>query len=353
MRRSWALPFLAILAGLGLIVAGCSSSPEPTASSSPSGQGEVFLEAKDDTGPDPFTESTVGDFEDSRDSDEASASPEESESGSSDGESSGIQSTVGTTDELYGGSGDQTICDTAQLKQFLTDNSDKAAAWAGVLGISTGQIPSYIDSLAPVVLDNDIRVTNHGFADGRATARQSVLQAGTAVLVDDRGVPRVRCACGNPLLEPVATTVGSTYVGTTWVSFNPTVIIVIVPGIVVKQLVVVNIKTGQPIKIPVGSSSGTPSQSPTGEPSQSSAPSQSPTASSSPGDTSGDYTSCAKRYGELVIEMKVAGVEPSQKQLERWTKDAQEAAKLANQGNLDAARGKICATVEEMEGLVG
>ena len=30
-----------------------------------------------------------------------------------------------------------------------------------------------------------------------------VLQAGTAVMVDDRGVPRAKCSCGNPLREPI------------------------------------------------------------------------------------------------------------------------------------------------------
>ncbi|GAP52775.1 serine/threonine protein kinase [Streptomyces azureus] len=54
------------------------------------------------------------------------------------------------------------------------------------------------------MLRADTGVTNHGFRAGRAAVLQAVLQAGTAVLVDDRGVPRVRCACGNPLRPPVA-----------------------------------------------------------------------------------------------------------------------------------------------------
>ena len=48
----------------------------------------------------------------------------------------------------------------------------------------------------------DTRVTNHGFNDGEATPFQSLLEAGTAVLVDNTGVPRVKCNCGNPLAEP-------------------------------------------------------------------------------------------------------------------------------------------------------
>ena len=61
----------------------------------------------------------------------------------------------------------------------------------------------YIRELRPVTLTRDTRVTNHSFVDGRAVAFQSILQAGTAVLVDKDGVPVVRCRCGNPLLEPV------------------------------------------------------------------------------------------------------------------------------------------------------
>jgi hypothetical protein len=38
---------------------------------------------------------------------------------------------------------------------------------------------------------------------GTAVAFQSILQAGTAVLVDSTGRPVVRCRCGNPLAEPI------------------------------------------------------------------------------------------------------------------------------------------------------
>ena len=58
--------------------------------------------------------------------------------------------------------------------------------------------PGYLRGLTSVVLRADTQVTNHGFRDARVTGFQSVLQAGTAVLVDNRGVPRVRCACGSP-----------------------------------------------------------------------------------------------------------------------------------------------------------
>jgi hypothetical protein len=59
-----------------------------------------------------------------------------------------------------------------------------------------------VAGLTAVRLRFDTRVTNHGFRDGEANAFQSILQAGTAVMVDDQGIPRVKCNCGNPLAEP-------------------------------------------------------------------------------------------------------------------------------------------------------
>ena len=57
----------------------------------------------------------------------------------------------------------------------------------------------HLSRLTPLVLRTDTVVTNHGYIDGAGDAFTSVLQAGTAVLVDDYGVPAVRCYCGNPL----------------------------------------------------------------------------------------------------------------------------------------------------------
>jgi hypothetical protein len=105
---------------------------------------------------------------------------------------------------LYGGSRDTQVCDVETLVAFLTDpaNSDKAEAWSDVLGVESAGIPDYVAGLTAVRLRYDTRVTNHGFSDGEATPFQSLLQAGTAVLVDNTGVPRVKCNCGNPLAEP-------------------------------------------------------------------------------------------------------------------------------------------------------
>lgn len=79
---------------------------------------------------------------------------------------------------------------------FLNSNPAKAKAWVDALNadpevalpdgskFTVAKIPQYIGSLTPVVLQADTRVTNHGYKDGKATVLQSVLEKGTAVLVD-------------------------------------------------------------------------------------------------------------------------------------------------------------------------
>ncbi|PRY02284.1 DUF6777 domain-containing protein [Allonocardiopsis opalescens] len=111
----------------------------------------------------------------------------------------------GSDPGLYGGTQDDSSCDVEQLVAFLTDpaNADRAGAWAGALGVPVDGIADYVDTLTSARLRYDTRVTNHGFSDGQATPFQSLLQAGTAVLVDEQGMPRVKCNCGNPLTEPV------------------------------------------------------------------------------------------------------------------------------------------------------
>jgi hypothetical protein len=124
--------------------------------------------------------------------------------------------TQGGAQGLYGGTLNQAVCDKSQLTTYLQSNPDKATAWAGVLGIQVSDIPTYVNRLAPVILRSDTLVTNHGFSNGRATAFVSVLQAGTAVLVDDKGEPVTKCYCGNPLTSPPYYSSPPTYYGPTW-----------------------------------------------------------------------------------------------------------------------------------------
>jgi serine/threonine protein kinase len=164
---------------------------------------------------------------------------------------------AGNTPGLYGGSGDNAICDPKAMVAFLQEHPDKADAWAGVLGITAAEIPNYVAGLTPVILRSDTAVTNHGFVDGRATTVNSVLQAGTAVMVDSYGVPRVRCYCGNPLTPAVATA-SPTYVGPTWPTFSSSSVTFIEQvNVVINEFVVVEVLTNRILAQPRGSS-GTP-----------------------------------------------------------------------------------------------
>lgn len=129
---------------------------------------------------------------------------------------------------LYGGSGDRRVCDVDALITYLEGNADKAAAWAETLGISAGLVAQYVRaSLTPSVLLYDTRVTNHGFANGRATSFQAILEAGSAVLVDFQGQPRVKCKCGNPLTPPIRAAATARYAGPHWRGFQPGVAVTV------------------------------------------------------------------------------------------------------------------------------
>ncbi|MET9831610.1 DUF6777 domain-containing protein [Streptomyces sp. NPDC006385] len=107
----------------------------------------------------------------------------------------------GDTPGLYGGSEQPAICDVERLEEFLTDPAQerKARAWAAALSLTTAEIPDYLDRLTPVLLRHDTLVKNHDYKKGKAAPFHALLQAGIAVLVDERGIPAVKCSCGNPL----------------------------------------------------------------------------------------------------------------------------------------------------------
>lgn len=182
----------------------------------------------------------------------------------------------GGTPGLYGGTQDQRSCDPTALVDFLNRNPDKAAAWARVLDITPAGIADHVAALTPVVLRVDTRVTNHGFADGVATPRQSVLQAGTAVLVDDTGTPRVRCACGNPLTEPAplgatlpaAIDAGTvTVVGTPWIGWGPQQVVVVRGTVVVTQFALWDLVNGGTFEVQIGGAPATTTTTTTEPPS--------------------------------------------------------------------------------------
>lgn len=158
----------------------------------------------------------------------------------------------GNTSGLYGGTLNNSACDRQAVIKFLQAHPDKGAAWARVQGIRQADLPSYISGLTPVFLRSDTAVTNHGFRDGRETTLHSVLQAGTAVLVDKYGVPRARCYCGNPL-TPASPPATKQYVGTSWSGFSPTSITTIkLAAAEIREFTLVNPYTNEIIYRPAG-----------------------------------------------------------------------------------------------------
>jgi serine/threonine protein kinase len=129
---------------------------------------------------------------------------------------------TGSAPGLYGGTQLLTVCDKKQMIAFLLRNEDKLRAWAAVQGISPSAVPAYISQLTDVVLQFDTRVTNHGYdpANLKAYSIDEVLQRGTAVLIDQYGIPRARCYCGNPLTPPLPLAKNPKIVGTRWPGFS-------------------------------------------------------------------------------------------------------------------------------------
>jgi hypothetical protein len=160
------------------------------------------------------------------------------------------------TPGLYGGTQQLSVCDVKQMLTFLQSNPEKATAWAKVLGISPDVIPTFVNDLTSVILRSDTRVTNHGFANGEATELQSVLQAGTAVLVDRFGFPVVRCYCGNPLTPPKSVDTPS-YTGPSWPGFDlGRVVVVEGSPTPITNIVLINVSTGTTFQRPLGTDGG-------------------------------------------------------------------------------------------------
>ncbi|GAA0598940.1 DUF6777 domain-containing protein [Streptomyces crystallinus] len=234
----------AVVMSLGVLVAACGGDSN---GSSASDQKELFLQPVAASGPDPFTESTAKSAKPLTPSQPPSNVPS-----SPTATVQAIKAVSGSTPGLYGGTQSVASCDVEQQIRFLDADRAKARAFSETAGINPGDLPSFLRGLTPVVLRADTRVTNHGFKDGHATAFQSVLQAGTAVLVDDHGSPRVRCACGNPLKPPVATR-GAASRGQSWPGYQPQRTVVINrTTTVINSLIIVNVVNNTWIERPTG-----------------------------------------------------------------------------------------------------
>ncbi|MGW2260510.1 DUF6777 domain-containing protein [Streptomyces sp. NPDC001780] len=226
-RRHAAL--LALLAGV-LVVAGCGGDDgarEATVDAK-----ELYLQRATAREPAPFTPSTAADPP------RPVPGPERSPARRGALESGGgatlpvrtARALPGSTPGLYAGVRSAATCDVERQIRYLTEEPVTARAFAEGAGITPAVLPGYLRGLTPVSLRADTRVTNHAFRGGTATAFQAVLQEGTAVMVDDRGLPRVRCACGSPLGRPVATRGQVRHKGGKWASYRPDRVVVVRPA---------------------------------------------------------------------------------------------------------------------------
>ena len=176
-----------------------------------------------------------------------------------------VSSYPGDTPALYGGSRSKARCNKEAQLLFLEQNPSKAAAfcealnsdpilhWDGGNQVRPDQLRAYFAELTPMILTRDTRVTNHGYRDGHPTPRESVLQAGQAVLVDRYGVIRVRCECGNPLIPPRPVTETPTYTGPAWPGFDPTTIVVVQQTtVIINVFVLIDVETGEVFERPAG-----------------------------------------------------------------------------------------------------
>ncbi|MFF8994695.1 DUF6777 domain-containing protein [Streptomyces sp. NPDC014983] len=219
-----------VLLSVALLLTGCAGAAVKEAQLGE----EVFLQPAAEQGPDPFTASTATGpagpgtprpTGTGRTAD-ASAPP----AGLAVAPLAAARALSGGTPGLYSGSARVAGCDVERQIVGLTADPARGDAFARTAGVSHADLPGYLRELTPVRLRADTRVTNHGYRDGQVAGYQAVLQAGTAVLVDNRGVPRVRCACGNPLRPPEEARGGVGARGTAWSGYRPNQVIVVTPA---------------------------------------------------------------------------------------------------------------------------
>ncbi|MEV3987750.1 DUF6777 domain-containing protein [Streptomyces sp. NPDC049837] len=222
-----------LLLAAGLLVAGCGGDGDTRAAGTGTAADsrEVRLQPAGAPGPHPFTASTARPAPGT-----PAAPPSRAEGGR------GPRTVSGSAPGLYGGVPSAPSCDVERQVGLLTADDIKARAFAQAAGIGPDGIASWLRGLTPVVLRADTRVTGHGFRDGSAAPFQAVLQTGTAVLVDQYGAPRVRCACGNPLRSPVVTEGAAAEKGRRWPGYDPGRVVIVNPTQqVVHSLTIVNV----------------------------------------------------------------------------------------------------------------
>ncbi|TFE36279.1 hypothetical protein E3E14_31315 [Streptomyces sp. ICN441] len=245
-RRHAGLAALSAGLSAALLVTGCGSLTDQGQSGSTPSQ-EVRLLSAAEPGPDPFTPSTATATAVSRQlpAPRVSTSASASASGGKDTSVRSIRTVLGSAPGLYGGTRSVASCDVEQQIRLLVADQGKAQAFTEGVGVGQHDMPGFLRGLTPVMLRADARLTNHGYRDGIAQRHQVVLQAGTAVLVDEHGSPRVRCASGSPLASPVVTAGPVNEQGKPWQGYDRDRVVVITRAAhVIDNLVLVDMAAG-------------------------------------------------------------------------------------------------------------
>ncbi|MEW1689370.1 DUF6777 domain-containing protein [Streptomyces sp. NPDC091265] len=231
-----------LAAGCAQYAPGSSNGTEGTADAR-----EVLLQPAAAQGPAPFTASTA------RSSGPAPTPTHTGPPGTSAPGGRTVHTLAGSTPGLYGGTRSVGSCDVGKQIRLLTADRARRAAFAQASGIAPADVPDFLHGLTPVLLRADTRVANHGFSGGAATTFQSVLQAGTAVMVDRHGLPRVRCAGGNPLTPPAGGVDAAAVRGRKWAGYDPARVVVVEPAPrEVTDLVIVDVVNHRWIERPAG-----------------------------------------------------------------------------------------------------
>ncbi|URM88917.1 hypothetical protein LUW75_01520 [Streptomyces sp. MRC013] len=244
---------LAVLAGL--FAAGCGGDGERPAARPSAADPRPLLQPAAEPGPDPFSPSTAL----TADHSAARRPPSPAASGGpSAAPAGGAPRTVdGATPGLYGGTHSLPSCDVDQQARLLSADGARARAFAQAAGVTPSGLGAWLSGLTPVTLRADTRVTGHGYRDGAAVPHPAVLQAGTAVLVDRYGAPRVRCAAGNPLRAPADAGPPTGYRGEPWPGFRPDRVVLVSPTQqVLDSLLLVNVLNGAWLERAIGTRGG-------------------------------------------------------------------------------------------------
>lgn len=171
--------------------------------------------------------------------------------------SNGGRAFRGDTPGLYAGVRNRQPCNRQGLTHDLDADKKKGAAWSRVQNIGQDDIPGFVQRLTSVTLRSDTYAKTYGYRGGVKPV-SAVLQAGTAVFVDEHGAPVVKCDSGNPVrVSAPPRNAKPTFTGPQWNGFSRTTVTVIRPAAKdVKHLVLVGTGKTQLLKRPLGDGDG-------------------------------------------------------------------------------------------------